>query len=163
MGNEESVCEELTRSRVFWGFLGYLVSLKLNCNEPSVQAHLQGLAKTLNEKKIVPLHNSLPFTINRIYGIPSVLLCKSRYWRLLSPCAAPAQCAKHFILKASRVKHLINAPVAPKSLFSLCDIPVVLKCLMQMTLKAFPMHSELTQLLPAACWCCTHCKISKRE
>lgn len=73
-------------------------------------------------------------------------LCKSRYWRLLSPCAAPAQCAKHFIFKAPRVNHLVNSPIPPVSLFSLCGIPVVLNCLLQMTLKAFPMHSELTQL-----------------
>lgn len=74
-------------------------------------------------------------------------LCKSRYRRLLSPCAAPAQYAKHFIFKASKVNHLINTPITLMSLFSLCGIPVVLKGLVQMTLKAFPMHSELTQLL----------------
>lgn len=74
-------------------------------------------------------------------------LCKSRYWRLLSACASPAQCAKHFIFKAPKVNDLINTPIPPMSLFSLCGIPVVLNCLVQMTLKAFPMHPELTQLL----------------
>lgn len=74
-------------------------------------------------------------------------LCKSRYWRLLSPCAAPAQCAKHFIFEAPKVNHLINTPIPLMSLFSLCGNLVVLKCLMQMALKAFPMHSDLTQLL----------------
>lgn len=65
----------------------------------------------------------------------------------MSPCAAPAQCAKHFIFKASKVNDLINTAIPPMSLFSLGGVPVVLKCFMQMTLKAFPMYSELTQLL----------------
>lgn len=65
----------------------------------------------------------------------------------MSPCAAPAQCAKHFIFEASKVSHLIDTPIPSMSLFSPCGNPVVLKHLMQMTLKAFPMQSDLTQLL----------------
>ena len=73
--------------------------------------------------------------------------CKSRYRRLLSPCAAPARCGKHFRFEASKVNPLINTAIPMMSFFSLCGKPVVLRCLIQMTLKMFPMHSDLTQPL----------------
>lgn len=89
-------------------------------------------------------------------------LCKSRYCRLLSPCAAPAHCAKHFIFKVSKVNHLINTPIPLMSLFSLCGVPVVLKCLVQMT-ESISYALRADPAAAAACWCFTHCKSSYRE
>lgn len=83
-------------------------------------------------------------------GFHQDFLCKSRYQRLLSPNAASAQCGKHFIFEASKVNHLINTAIPTMSSFSLCGKPVVVKHLTQMTLKSFPMHSDLTQL-PGSC------------
>lgn len=80
-------------------------------------------------------------------GFHQCFLCKSRYRRLLSPYAAPARSAKHFRFEASKVNHLINTAVPTMSFLSLCGKPVVLKRLIQMTLKTFPPRSDLTQLL----------------
>lgn len=83
-------------------------------------------------------------------GFHQYFLCKSRYQRLLSPNAALARCGKHFRFEAPKVNHLINTAIPTMSFFSLCGKPVVVKHLTQMTLKSFPVHSELTQL-PG--WC----------
>lgn len=99
-------------------------------------------------------------------GFHQCFLCKSRFRRLLSPYAAPAQCGKHFRFEASKVNHLINTAIPTMSRFSLCGKPVVLKCLMQMPLKTLPMHSDLTQLLQlhvGACGAAAIFRSSPRE
>lgn len=99
-------------------------------------------------------------------GFHQCFLCKSRYQRLLSPYAAPARCGKHFRFEASKVNHLINTAIPTMSRFSLCGKPVVLKHLIETSLKTFPIHSDLTQLLQlhvGTCGAAAIFKSSSRE